>query len=99
MIASLLDDESVASQRLDLRLWQAKLFDALGDVDDARLAYQALTSEELSNADQQMVRLRLALMGLLGESEGGGRDAKKLIELAEGSIACFLYANKAKIIL
>ncbi len=98
VIASLLDDESVASQRLDLRLWQAKLFDALGDVDDARLAYQALTSEELSNADQQMVRLRLALMGLLGESEGGGRDAKKLIELAEGS-KDITFRNRAAIVL
>jgi hypothetical protein len=99
VIATLLDQDSVAARRLDLRLWQARLFDALGDVADARMAYQGLTSENLTDTEQQMVRLRLALMGLLAETDNQrGGDAKKLIELAQGS-PDIAFRNRAAIVL
>ncbi len=81
----LLEDKEFAAQRHDLRIWQAKLHDALGNVDKAKQIYEALTKEELSEADQQSIRLRLALMGLIGDNPRSTDDAKPLIELAEKS--------------
>ena len=99
VMAELLSQKSVAAQRPDLRLWQAKLFDALGNVQDARKAYQALTSEDLSRADQQTVRLRLALMGLLAGTEAKpGADANTLVELATQS-KDVAFRNRAAIVL
>lgn len=86
VLNELLDSEHVGDDRVDLRIWKAKLHDALGEVDDARETYQQLIEQDLSEADQQMVRLRLALMGLLGtEAVRPKSDAKALIELAENS--------------
>ena len=99
VMADLLSRESVAVQRLDLRLWQAKLFDARGNVQAARKAYQDLTAENLPEADQQTVRLRLALMGLLGGTEAKpGVDASTLVELAEQS-QDVAFRNRAAIVL
>lgn len=86
VLNELLDFEAVASKRLDLRIWQAKLFDALGNVEEAKKTYQGLIEADLSESDQQMVRLRLALMGLIGAEESNPKtDAKALIELATKS--------------
>ena len=83
LIEGLLEDKALSTARVDLRLWQAGLFDSLGKVAEARDAYEKLVEEKkLSNTQQQEVRLRLALMGLLGD---GKKDAKTLIELAEKS--------------
>ncbi|MCG8651908.1 MAG: hypothetical protein MI861_18860, partial [Pirellulales bacterium] len=86
VLTQLLEDDEVVATRVDLRIWQARLFDALGQVNQARQTYESLAKEELSETDQQQVRLRLALMGLLGDSASNNRsDAKQLIELATTS--------------
>jgi len=85
-LTALLAIEGLAASRPDLRLWQARLLDALGEIDKARDAYKALMAAGLSQADQQMVRLRLALMGLLGQDGSEAADnAKELIDLAKTS--------------
>jgi len=98
-LTSLLEIDGVAASRPDLRLWQARLFDALGEIDKAREAYKDLMASDLSQADQQMVRLRLALMGLLGQ---GGSDAavstRELIDLAKTSDDT-AFRNRAAIVL
>ncbi len=86
VLNDLLSVEQVAATRTDLRLWQARLHDALGDVEEARKKYQSLLADDLDANDQQVVRLRLALMGLLGvDSKKSKADAKELIALAEQS--------------
>lgn len=87
LLTKLLAETSIVDSRLDLRLWQARLYDAEGKIAEAREAYQSLTESELTETDQQMVRLRLALMGLLGSTDERqvAADAKPLIELAERS--------------
>jgi hypothetical protein len=85
-LTSLLEIDGVGARRPDLRLWQARLYDALGDIDKARDVYKALMSAGLSEADQQMVRLRLALMGLLGQGGAeAAKNAKELVDLAKAS--------------
>ena len=98
-IDELLKSEEVNDSRLDLRLWQARLYDALGKVEEATATYKALTELDLPEADQQMVRLRLALMGLIGkDSRGSGGDAKPLIKLA-GDSEDVQFRNRAAIVL
>lgn len=83
LLNRLLQDEGTRKSRVDLLLWQAELFDSLGKIDDARSGYEKLVeSRKLTEHQQQEVRLRLALMGLLGQ---GKADAKALMELAEKS--------------
>ncbi len=106
LLERILEVKGVAEQRQDLRLWQAKLYDALGEVNRARQVYESLLQEPISEADQQTVRLRLALMGLISEpgnnSAGGAaranNDAKPLIELAENSTDV-AFRNRAAIVL
>lgn len=99
VLTSLLEIDDVAASRFDLRIWQARLFDALGKIDKAKETYESLLAANLSQADQQMVRLRLALMGLMGK---GGSDAAKsareLIDLANKSNDK-AFRNRAAIIL
>ncbi len=86
VLVALLEMNQVAATRRDLRFLQARLFDALGDVDDAKESYQALMNGDLAEADRQMVGLRLALMGLLGsDSQNSKSNAKPLIDLATAS--------------
>ncbi|MEO2017912.1 MAG: VWA domain-containing protein [Fuerstiella sp.] len=85
-LTELLKNKDVAERRHDLRIWHAKLHDALGNIEEAKSIYEALTKEQLTDAEQQAVRLRLALMGLIsGGPNRTGNDAKPLIELAENS--------------
>lgn len=98
-LTSLLEIDGVAASRPDLRLWQARLYDALGDIDKARDVYKALMSAGLSEADQQMVRLRLALMGLLGQGGAeAAKNAKELVDLAKAS-GDAAFRNRAAIVL
>ena len=86
VLAELLQVKGIAQQRHDLQIWQAKLSDALGDVEAAKKIYESLIELDLSNADQQAIRLRLALMGLIANAPNrAGNDAKPLIELANQS--------------
>ena len=86
VLSRLLEDKEFADKRSDLRIWQAKLYDALGEVEKAKGIYQKLTQEDLSDQDQQAVRLRLALMGLIGDAGSKDKaDAKPLIDLATKS--------------
>ncbi len=86
VLTELLKDKKLAQRRSDLLVWQAKLFDALGEIVKAKKVYQSLTERDLSDDDQQFVRLRLALMGLLGDRDSKAKaDAKSLIELAKQS--------------
>ncbi len=83
LVNDLLEDRQTFASRFDLRIWQAQLFDSLGKADEARAAYEKLVKEEnLDEAQQQDVSLRLALMGLLGQ---GKSDAKPLIDVAKKS--------------
>ncbi|MFN3193765.1 MAG: VWA domain-containing protein [Aureliella sp.] len=79
----------IKSERYDLQIWQAKLADALGNVDQAKELYELLAEQDLPEEDQQAVRLRLALMDLIGAAPGTrgtqSNSAKLLIELAEQS--------------
>lgn len=82
----LLKIRSVFDSRVDLRIWQAKLHDALGDVAKSKEIYQSLIQDDLSDEQQQAVRLRLALMGLIGDASSRTKsDAKPLIDLASKS--------------
>jgi Ca-activated chloride channel family protein len=86
LLMDLLKQQGIAESRLDLRLIQAKFHDALGEVEAAKEIYTELTKSALSEADRQTVSLRLALMGLLGDSKAKqASDAKPLIELASKS--------------
>ena len=86
VITTLMEQKDIAEERTDLQIWQAKLFDALGDVDKAKGVYESLAKKDLSENDQQSIRLRLALMGLIGNaSPRATGDAKPLIELAKKS--------------
>jgi Mg-chelatase subunit ChlD len=86
VLAELLQVKGIAEQRHDLQIWQAKLYDAVGDVTAAKKVYESLTKQDLSDADQQAIRLRLALMGLIaGVPNQQGNDAQPLIELANQS--------------
>jgi len=105
VLAGLIEPETETAGRADLRLWQAKLFDALGRVEEARQSYQSLAADDLPAAEQQRVGLRLALMGLVAGSDASGRagdkqqtDAKKLIELANNSTDV-AFRNRAAIVL
>ena len=85
-LTELLLQEDVKDQRLDLILDQAKLHDALGETEQAKKLYVSLTKSSLPVEDKKTVSLRLALMGLLGESATRqNADAKALIELATES--------------
>ncbi|MDP6442493.1 MAG: hypothetical protein QF805_01760 [Pirellulaceae bacterium] len=99
VLTKILFIDGVADKRVDLRLWQARLYDALGQIEDAKDSYESLITADLSADDQQKIRLRLALMGLLGE--GGSKaksDTKKLVELAEASDDV-AFRNRAAIVL
>ena len=86
LLGELLKQKDVAAARRDLQLTQAKFHDALGETDDAKKIYTKLTTLDLSQSERQTVSLRLALMGLLGDSEAKqGSDAKPLIDLASES--------------
>ncbi len=105
LLAKLLDIKEVADQRPDLLLWQAKLKDALGEVDAAKQIYESLLKKTLPEADQRSVRLRLALMGLIANPASRSRgtapqsnDAKPLIELA-GNSPDTAFRNRAAIVL
>ena len=95
VLTDLLKISDVAAQRHDLQIWHAKLHDALGNIDKAKSIYESLTKQKLTNVEQQSVRLRLALMGLIsGEHGGTGNDAQPLIELA-GTSADISFRNRA----
>ena len=106
VLNGLLNVQGLANDRLDLVLWQAKLFDALGEVDEARKIYESLLNRDLSESDQQTIRLRLALMGLIATPRSRanttnaprGNDAKPLIELAKDS-PDVAFRNRAAIVL
>lgn len=105
LLGKLLDVKGVADQRPDLMLWQAKLKDALGEVDEAKVIYESLLQKTLPEADQRSVRLRLALMGLIANTTSRSRgstpqsnDAKPLIELA-GNSPDTAFRNRAAIVL
>jgi len=84
VLDKLLEIKTLRDQRIDLQIWHAKLHDALGDVPKARELYENLAKQNLSDQQQQTVRLRLALIGLIdGKKKSEG--AKPLIELAENS--------------
>ncbi len=86
LMMELLKQKDIAESRVDLRLVQAKFHDALGETEAAKEIYAELTKADLSEADKQTVSLRLALMGLLGDSNAKqGSDAKPLIDLATNS--------------
>lgn len=94
VLNNLLEVESVKENRPDLLVWQAKLEDAMGNVEKAKELYEALVKLELPETQKQSVSLRLALMDLIGPTTAGGRsanspssanNAKSLIELAEAS--------------
>ncbi|MAI74119.1 MAG: hypothetical protein CMM01_24910 [Rhodopirellula sp.] len=86
LMMDLLKQKEIAESRLDLRLAQAKFHDALGETDVAKELYTELTKADLPEADKQTVSLRLALMGLLGDSKAKqSSDAKPLIDLASNS--------------
>ena len=86
LMMELLKQKDIADFRVDLRLVQAKFHDALGETEAAKEIYAELTKSDLSEADKQTVSLRLALMGLLGDSKAKqGSDAKPLIDLATNS--------------
>ncbi|MEM8669028.1 MAG: VWA domain-containing protein [Planctomycetota bacterium] len=103
-LSRLLKIKEISESRQDLQLWQAKLFDALGEVDQAKEIYESLLEQELSEVDQQTVRLRLALMGLIADPRNRsgnapkGNDAKPLIELAKNSPDT-AFRNRAAIVL
>ena len=84
VLGNLLAVKSKDQQRTDLQIWNAKLFDALGNVDEAQQIYESLAKQDLNKEDQQSVRLRLALIGLIGAKQGDSK-AKPLIELAQAS--------------
>lgn len=86
LMMDLLKQKEIKGSRLDLRLLQAKFHDALGETEAAKALYTELTQADLSEDDKQTVSLRLALMGLLGDSKARqGSDAKPLIDLASKS--------------
>ena len=86
LLIDLLKQKDIAESRVDLRLVQAKFHDALGETEAAKKLYTELTKADLSEGDKQKVSLRLALMGLLGDSKAKqGSDAKPLIDLATNS--------------
>lgn len=86
LLIDLLKQKEVADVRLDLLLTQAKFHDALGETEAAKEIYTELTKSDLSEIDKQTVSLRLALMGLLGDSQAKqSSDAKPLIDLASNS--------------
>lgn len=90
ILGELLESSEVADKRLDLLLWHAKIEDALGNVENAKDLYESLSEKELPESDQQTVRLRLALMDLIGTgaipgARASSNNAKPLIELAQKS--------------
>lgn len=96
VLADLLKVKTLRDKRTDLQIWHAKLYDALGEVDKARKLYEGLSKQTLSDKDQQSVRLRLALMGLIGTTRSSG--AKPLIEVAQKS-KDLAFRNRAAIVL
>lgn len=88
VLNNLLQIESVRESRPDLLIWQAKLEDAMGNVEEAKELYEALVELELPKEEKQSVSLRLALMDLIGTAGTTGssaNNAKALIALAEES--------------
>ena len=84
ILDKLLEVKTLRDELIDLQIWHAKLHDAMGDVPKARELYENLAKQNLSDQQQQTVRLRLALIGLI---DGGKKSeaAKPLIELAKNS--------------
>ena len=97
VLTELLTVKTLRDQRTDLQIWHAKLHDALGDVAEARKLYESLADQKLSDREQQTVRLRLALIGLI-DSNKKSAGAKPLIEMAENS-EDLAFRNRAAIVL